>query len=615
MAEPNDSMGLLHARVCKRISLSGMATLKQLYPHCRSLGDMTQEKLEEIFAQYAQTIEAFQPLEMDDDDDDDDAALEAEMWVDEPDGLDTEQPDASASSSSEPSIFSQLQATMSVDTILRPDTSIVEKPLPKQPTEDKSQPSNQGRRKSQTASLRSKNRLSWTSDTGVLPSSSIVQNMASELMNLFDMEFSVDIKLNTAPKLPELPFKNCGNTDARTSKRYSVGSLMNLIHTFETFTVDEDPFNEYAQNRNRTLQLAPRFMTFPPPPSNPPPSERRNSKRRSMSFPPPTGNQTTTSSSTSGYVPPQRSSSLKYRHLHPAAAATDDSKQTIKSKSTEFLASLAHAMGASSKNENPVSERANLLRNRSDPGLSKKKSIIRLASLVRGKQKKQQQQDSNQPAQSPTGSETTEPFLTTPRKSISSIVSTSSGWSSTSEVLVAQRTVHAIDLNKPLPSLQDLSEDRTLKRRSYTVARPIIVKAQDLRRARSLGHRYPANRNKRRSSLLMEKTASKRRSLQQQRQSTNDDAKQQRQGGANLSRSKSAFIKIGNGLKSRRRTLKRKSMDLRSCQLEQDGFNNTLAQAIDQVDGEQQQQQEQQTSTTFVRRMATLGRRMRLQRV
>ncbi|KAI8146310.1 hypothetical protein BJV82DRAFT_666102 [Fennellomyces sp. T-0311] len=553
-----------------------------------SLGDMTQETLEEMFAQYAQTIEAFQPLDIDEDDDDDDGD-DHEMWLSDHDEYD-EHINTSGSSMSEPSIFSQPHATISSDSISRPvpptpslppspAASLVEKPLPKNPPEDI--PS--ARRKSLTPSLR-KSRLSWTSDTGVLPTGSVVvQNMASELMNLFDMEFSVDINLNTAPKLPELPFPK---NDTRQSQRYSIDSLMGLIPTFEAFTLDDDPYFQAAQTpgRSRLSQSWSHQMTFPPPPSAPPPfNERRSSKRRSSSFPP----------LSEIPKPPQRSSSLKYREQRQVAMASAEelgggSSGGIKSKSSEFLATFTNAL----RHDKPDTSGTD--------SLPKKKSIHKLASFVRGNKKRASSKKNvnevdsyhSTPTLPLSNDSLAVPQQDEPRKSISSTLSSSSSWSSTSEVMVVRK---ASLMRRP----QRNEDDNAVKRRSYTVARPVVVEAQDLRRARSLGHnRYPKHRSKRRSSLLMEKTASKQASIQQGSKSA-DDLKR-----------KSTFIKIGSGFKSRKRQ-QRRSKEIRR--------RSTLppVKLIDTVIEEEQQQQQQPDThggNTFVKRMATLGRRMRLQR-
>ncbi|CAO3680389.1 unnamed protein product [Rhizopus stolonifer] len=61
-------------------------------------------------------------------------------------------------------------------------------------------------------------RLSWTSDTGV----AVSQNLANEIMSLFDMDFSVD--MDVAPKLPELSFKR--RRKARLSQELLSTSLL-----------------------------------------------------------------------------------------------------------------------------------------------------------------------------------------------------------------------------------------------------------------------------------------------------------------------------------------------------------------------------------------------------
>lgn len=615
MAGANDTLGVLYTRVwlTKQAKLNAEDSF---FVSPRSLSEITQEDLEEMLSQYVQTIEAFQPLGLDNDDDEND------MWADEDEALNT-----SGSSMSELSIFSQPRAALSSDSIVSPlspeplpspfTTYLAEKPLPKSPlldnttateetlisnekpqgrresltSEEKQQKRRKSmtleeraqiRRKSLTATLRIKNRLSWTSDTGVLPSSSIAQNMASELMTLFDMDFSVDIKLNTAPKLPELPFSR---SDARKSQRLSTDSLSGLISTFEAFSIDDDPDFQAAQTKKRLSQNRPRQTTFPPPPVMPPPqsqtTEQRSSSLSALVV------ETPKPITTNRFIPapPKRSSSLKYREER----IYEENRGGGSSKSTERLNSLSNALGHSSDTES--TKPAGL-----EHKLTKSKSLRRLASFVK-KNKSNKDVSRND--------STASPYLALPqqqsqtvsqqslqRTSFSSNASSSS-WSSTSEVLVAHKTVAHSTNRQGDPSVA--------KRRSLTVARPVVIEAEELRRARSLGHRYLANRKKRRSSL-METTASKRRSLREKQQQQPESAAKESKG---LSRSKSAFIRIGNGLRSRKQTRREKELRRRSTTK-----RISLARELDNItDGKQQQ------ASTFVKRMTSLGRRMRLQRI
>jgi hypothetical protein len=119
-----------------------------------------------------------------------------------------------------------------------------------QPPQDQSV--KQARRTSGFGAGNSKNRLSWTSDTGIT-SSIVSQNLANEIMSLFDMDFSVDIDLNTSPKLPELPFKP---NKRRSQQRQSMDMLTSLIPAFDKIAL------ENASDSSPFSQL------FPPPPSN-----------------------------------------------------------------------------------------------------------------------------------------------------------------------------------------------------------------------------------------------------------------------------------------------------------------------------------------------------------
>ncbi|KAI8335036.1 hypothetical protein BC941DRAFT_503791 [Chlamydoabsidia padenii] len=207
-----------------------------------SLTNMTQEGLELVFAQYIQIIEAFKPAsvnveeEENGDDDGDD-----EVWP--KDEIPTPDRNISTNSTTVPLVMEYslyAQAGASMDLLHGKEF----KPLPDRPITFSRTVGGgvttgvamaQDRRKS-IASLR--NRLSWTSDTGLLPNSLIGHAWANELMAMFDMEFQVDtnLTLNTAPTLPELPFSS---RHKRQSQRYSTDSFMNLIPTFETFKLQE----------------------------------------------------------------------------------------------------------------------------------------------------------------------------------------------------------------------------------------------------------------------------------------------------------------------------------------------------------------------------------------
>ncbi|KAG0192195.1 hypothetical protein DFQ28_009955 [Apophysomyces sp. BC1034] len=187
-----------------------------------SMYDMTQKNLEDMLSRYVEIIETFRMEETDDDSSGDDDMI---MWDEE----DRNQ----ALTPTNDSIFRQpnacLSSSESVPTTGR--ASIVSK--------------------SDLSSLHQ--RLSWTSDTGVSPS----LILANEITNLFDMDFSVDIKLNTAPRLPELSFR-------RRSQRKSADSLMRLIPTFETFdlnnhvrTVKQVPTRSSSLRYRSELMIAP----------------------------------------------------------------------------------------------------------------------------------------------------------------------------------------------------------------------------------------------------------------------------------------------------------------------------------------------------------------------
>ncbi|KAH8553569.1 hypothetical protein BGW37DRAFT_486195 [Umbelopsis sp. PMI_123] len=229
-----------------------------------SLADMSQKGLEEIFAQYIQAIESSQSLSPV-------SPVEEEFWTDDVDWDDTtvestnkrnslfsqpnetlESPEASIPSMQE----NQFQANKELP-LKDSQTTTVSIPPPPPPPDDKP-------RKPTTNPYR--NRLSWGSE--LVSSSSPSQYLASELMSLFDMEFKVDIHINTAPKLPELPFKSSQNAaKGLASERHSI---MSLVNELETITVED-----------LEVRTSSPLVSFPPPPSIPPPADRRTARRSS----------------------------------------------------------------------------------------------------------------------------------------------------------------------------------------------------------------------------------------------------------------------------------------------------------------------------------------------
>ncbi|KAF7724112.1 hypothetical protein EC973_001296 [Apophysomyces ossiformis] len=186
-----------------------------------SLQNMTQKSLEDILSRYVEIIESFRVEEVDDSFERADVELSDEEGEEDV-ALESHgvfgQPNASLSSAE------SVLVTERASTLLGVDASF---------------------------HLR---RLSWTSDTGVSPS--VV--LANEITDLFDMDFSVDIKLNTAPRLPELSFR-------RRSQRQSVDSLARLIPAFETFELNK-PVQTIKQVPVRTSSLRYRYQGMAPKP-------------------------------------------------------------------------------------------------------------------------------------------------------------------------------------------------------------------------------------------------------------------------------------------------------------------------------------------------------------
>lgn len=618
MVESNDTLGILHSRVSSTTTIvQPLDASKCLILFTRSLTDMTQEGLEEIFAQYAQTIEAFQPLDDDDDDREADRIWEEHyMWRpnDDDDDDDHEEDirNASGSTMSEAStMFSQPHATMSSEMIHyhhqsppsssfppSPPVSLADKPLPKSPPIEE-----MPRRKSLTPSVRSRNRHSWTSDTGVALSGSMVQAMASDMMNLFDMNFSVDIKLNTAPKLPELPFPH---QQCQQRKRLSNDSLMGLIPTFETFTLDDDPsppHSSLSQKPKRKSRLSQSWS---------------NSFVSDDTLPPLPSSSSTAAEDMAAAVsnPPTRSSSLAYRKQYQQQQQQQQQRRASQpttasllqnpintgttTKRSDFLAGLWGA--AINGSNNDKKETRNLPRS---------KSMRRLASLVRGNKKKAsksspslQYVESSEPPEPPAKDHL---FNKSQHSLCSLSSSTSSCSTSTAKVMVARKT----SFRKPPQQQEEVSmtttttqqqhndddDDHLLaKRRSFTMLRPVVVEAQEIRRARSMGHR-DAVASRRRLPAKMEAAQKSLPQLTIQEPLL----EQQPQPQPTLSRSKSALKKLGRGLSQRRRNNKQQPLH---------------HQEHEKLPGQQQEQEPTTTSNkntnAFVKRMTSLGRRIRL---
>ncbi|GAN05296.1 hypothetical protein MAM1_0087d04766 [Mucor ambiguus] len=488
-----------------------------------SLEEMTQEGLEEIFQQYAQTIEAFRPVKSTvsyhyDDDifDDEDDGQGDDLWIAEDEQdlplpptilpsqlLEQQQPQlqeqeqescqskTNSVDSSTSTIFSQPNATLSNESInneipARAPSPLTEKPLPANPVilaaaaaaaAVNDDTAKQARRKSGFGG--NKNRLSWTSDTGIT-SSVVSQNLANEIMSLFDMDFAIDIKVDTAPKLPELPFK----PRRRSQQRQSQDMLTSLIPAFEKIALENSTYasNAAAAAANKA---------------------KPNLVIRSV---------------------PQRSSSLRHRQELQL-----DTKSPLSPPATP--------------SDSPTVEKT----------LSKKKSLLRLASLMAGKKTSSHKDLPNSPEPSPitnngayyhesptvslSGTGTAAAgVVNTPRKTSTSTVDSSMSSSSSSWSFVS-----------------DNGESRMPNRPQKPLPEPPT--SPHLAPANVNSSRSKRSAKKKRKSI-MEKTMSKRKS-NNALQSVYDDtpamaADPSVSAEKGLGRSKSAFIKIGNGLKSKK---------------------------------------------------------------
>ncbi|KAG1143982.1 hypothetical protein G6F37_000032 [Rhizopus arrhizus] len=423
-----------------------------------SLEEMTQEGLEEIFAQYAQTIEAFRDMNIIPHYEDNKIEKE-NMWTvkdeQEKEQEEQEEDDESkktySTGSSCSSIFSQPNTTISAESLeARGPYPLSDKPLPANPVDDVAK---QARRKSGFSG--NKNRLSWTSDTGVT-SSVVSQNLANEIMSLFDMDFAVDIKIDTAPKLPELPFKPTNKVISQ--RRPSQDMLTSLLPAFEKIAFEHSAMKSQLNQKlcNQQKQTSTVIQSVP-----------------------------------------KRSSSLKHRQEQ------NKTKTPARSRTTDDYNIQQPLIRSSSIQSNMDSS--------SEKALSKKKSILRLASLVTGGNKKQQVDNNN--------------------------------------------ATHSSDTSNTLKhtNITDLSEPEKFSIRDKPLPEPPnspginpIIHEEFICNSKKPKVR---TKKKRKSAVVMEKTMSKRKS-NQAFQSIYDDINDSDKR-PSLKKSKSAFIKLGGGLKSK----------------------------------------------------------------
>ncbi|KAI8970252.1 hypothetical protein BDF20DRAFT_890133 [Mycotypha africana] len=503
-----------------------------------SLEEMTQEGLEEIFAQYAQAIEAFRPVRSistlaDSEENDifsnevDDGRAGDDLWVADDCNrgfaqyqqreLQEENPitetKACSTEITSPALFLQPNATISDELIVagRAASPLSDKPLPAQPMSFDTSGSNtasvaiavvtKARRKSTFGG--SKNRLSWTSDTGIT-SSAVSQNLANEIMSLFDMDFAIDINLDTAPKLPELPFKP-KNDNRKSLHRQSQDMLTSLIPAFEKIALETTmEFNNY-----RTSHSTP------------------NLSRAMTSV-------------------PQRSSSLRYRQQE---------------QSESFVSPLAVV----------VPSPAIVNKNK-----SKKKNILRLASSLMGGKK-------TSPLLSPKSQLSKDKLPNSPElssdfikeyssSSISSIANSVADPSKASSRKASTSTVETIISSTLSSSWSNISADHVEMK---AVVKPLPETLSTATKATAQVHSNKRNSRrkhstkKKRRSARIEKTMIKRKrdshhhkpnlqtgdseaSILEATATNSSTSSFLVPFGKGLSRSKSAFIKIGHGLKSKK---------------------------------------------------------------
>ncbi|KAI8375090.1 hypothetical protein EDC96DRAFT_437407 [Choanephora cucurbitarum] len=543
-----------------------------------SLDEMTQEGLEEIFAQYAQTIEAFRPVSSapsyqtqddiysDDDDDDDEGD---DLWLEEDQGKEAlalkkvtlyQQQNGLEEIQSDDLLFSHPNYNLSsesVDPAARTTSPLSEKPLPANPTSN-DDTALKARRKSGFAG--NMNRLSWTSDTGIT-SHIVSQNLANEIMSLFDMDFSVDIKVNTAPKLPELPFKPQRKSQNRTSS----DMMSALMPAFEQIALENSP-----QKLEYNYQQSPRV--------------KPNLVVNSL---------------------PKRSSSLRNRQ----EATARNKKVENKEVENKEVATASPPVTLPASPDTPV-----------EKTLSKKKSLLRLITKKKLPKDIAHNSDISLSASGTHHVDAYQPqfsnnngITNTPRKTststVNSTISSSSSWSNISEVIEPQPIPQ-----KPLPD-PPLSPD-------IVPPSPFSYTSDESNKK----HSRRARSTKKKRKSVMEKTKSKRKSTNiLQTASTSPDANPVPQP-KNLSRSKSAFIKIGSGLKNKKqeKQIKRTSSaktwaeNTKKFQendsalvLSSDHLQDANAAKVSRIYSEPPEEIMPTPSTSFVKRMASFSWRMK----
>lgn len=567
---------------------------------------MTQEGLEEIFAQYASTIEAFRPIKSihggggsnyhDDDlfDDDDDGQEGGDdLWIaeeednttssiplppphtyipshsdhhyqeqqEEEGGEGGKKSKTNSVESTSSSIFSQPNLTISNESFSNKDKPlpalIKESPVPFTTNQASGATTTTKRISINTttdntttnAGQKKLNRLSWTSDTGIT-SSIVSQNLANEIMSLFDMDFAIDIKVDTAPKLPELPFKRSAASSTnnaykrRSQQRQSQDMLSTLIPAFEKIALE---------NSIERFELKKQLMTINTTTSN---TLVMNSN----------GNSSKMIKSV-----PTRSSSLRHRQelLSPVSPSSPSSPASSSSGANVSTTSL--------QSPPPLEKK-----------ISKKKSILHLASSLIAPKQHQQQKGEKELKNTPRKKSTSTVDSTTSTTSTCS--TSSSSWSFISDAEQQQQKAIKVAPQKPLPEppvlLSATGESGSKPRRA-------ISASKNKKKRRSVV-------SKRKSGLMLQQQQ-----MQQGQQenripssssgtaATAVEAEQLVKPG--LSRSKSAFIKIGSGLKT-----KKQLKQIRRTSSAKNFLESDYADAIQGAAGQHHhQQQQQQTNNVY----------------
>ncbi|KAI8372981.1 uncharacterized protein BYT42DRAFT_616171 [Radiomyces spectabilis] len=201
-----------------------------------SLNGKTPANLEEVFTQYVQTIEAFRSVQ----------------------ALSGSDDDATEEDDNKPLI--QLQSNASTGLFTLPNANYSSESLEVKPAGRPDDEKKETRRRRSTRS-----RISWTSDVGA-SSNDLTQQLAKEMVNLFDMDFRIEFQITSAPRFLNL---EVGKHEKRRSEaRASISSLLGLIPVFESYGVHSSDSEQGDEGEGEGGETDVDAWSFPSPPSS-----------------------------------------------------------------------------------------------------------------------------------------------------------------------------------------------------------------------------------------------------------------------------------------------------------------------------------------------------------